>query len=287
MGVLDFLLSGEDQWALVGKGFMNGQEELERRLFEPSEHELSPADRLIKAIALWYRGEFDDFQRLLRPSREALYTEEYNQAMTESLNRTVELIKKEQGLVLDLATGMGGLLEELLSSTEKEYLAVDISPSSSFGLLQYLRYRGWGERVVQIIAYAANLPLKDDSIDVIVSAIGFQNMQDSKKVFKEVRSVSKKLIALCIFFEDGDPNLAHVSDRGLHVSKEFVRGLEEAGWNSRVENSVRVRAEPTPQSGILGIRPDMLPITSQQLNSPLSLRSNLLLLDKSTVKSIR
>ena len=120
-----------------------------------------------------------------------------------------------------------------------------------------------GERVVQIIiAYAANLPLKDDSIDVIVSAVGFQNMQDSKKVFKEVRSVSKKLIALCIFFEDGDPNLAHVSDRGLHVSKEFVRGLEEAGWNSRVENSVRARAEPTPQSGILGIRPDMLPITS-------------------------
>ena len=241
---------------------MNGQEELERRFFEPSEDELSPADRLIKAIALWYRGEFDDFQRLLRPSREALYTEECNHTMTESLNRTVELIKKEQGLVLDLATGMGGLLEELLSSTEKEYLSVDISPSSSFGLLQYLRYRGWGERVVQINADAANLPLKDDSIDVIVSAAGFQNMQDSKKVFKEVRRVSKKLIALCIFFEDGDPNLAHVSDRGLHVSKEFVRGLEEAGWNSRVENSVRVRAEPTPQSEILGIRPDMLPITS-------------------------
>lgn len=67
MGVLDFLLSREDQWMLVGKGFMNGQEELERRFFEPSEDELSPADRLIKAIALWYRGEFDDFQRLLRP----------------------------------------------------------------------------------------------------------------------------------------------------------------------------------------------------------------------------
>ncbi len=89
MGVLDFLLSREDQWVLVGKGFMNGQEELERRFFEPSEDELSPADRLIKATALWYRGEFDDFQRLLRPSREVLYTEEYNQAMTESLNRTV------------------------------------------------------------------------------------------------------------------------------------------------------------------------------------------------------
>jgi demethylmenaquinone methyltransferase/2-methoxy-6-polyprenyl-1,4-benzoquinol methylase len=231
---------------------MNGQEELERRFFEPSEDELSPADRLIKATALWYRGEFDDFQRLLRPSREALYSEECNQAMTESLNRTVELIKKEQGLVLDLATGMGGLLEELLSSTEKEYLSVDISPSSSFGLLQYLRYIGWRERVVQIIADAANLPLKDDSIDVIVSAAGFQNMQDSKKVFKEVRRVSKKLIALCIFFEDDDPNLAHVSDRGL----------EEAGWNSRVENSVRAGAEPTPQSEILGVRPNMLPITS-------------------------
>lgn len=266
MGVYDFLLSGRDQWEMVGKGFMNGQEEIEKRFFETPEEQLSPADQLIKAVALWYRGEFDEFKRLMQSSREAIYTEEYNRAMVQSVHHTVELIKKESGVVLDLATGMGGLLEELLTYTERDYLSADISPSSSFGLLQYLRYRGWGDRVYQIIAGGEKLPFKNDSLDLIVSAAGFQNMDNSREVFTESRRVSRKLITLCIFFEEDDPNLAYVKERNLHVSHLFVEGLEEAGWNVTVENVIKVRAEPTPQSMILGIRPDQLPVTATTMN---------------------
>ncbi len=266
MGIYDFLLSGRDQWEMVGKGFMNGQEEIEKRFFETPEEQLSPADQLIKAVALWYRGKFDEFKRLMKRSREAIYTEEYNSAMVQSVYHTVELIKKENGVVLDLATGMGGLLEELLAYTEREYISVDISPSSSFGLLQYLRYRGWGDRVYQIIADGKKLPFRNDSLDLIVSAAGFQNMENSREVFTETRRVSRKLITLCIFFEEDDPNLSYVKDRNLHVSRLFIEGLEEAGWNVTVENVIKARAEPTPQSMILGIRPDQLPVTPTTRN---------------------
>ncbi len=260
-GLLDFLLSGEDQWEQIGRGFMNGQEEMEKRLLETPLVELSTADRLIKAVALWYRGDFEEYRRLIEDALTGIYTDEYNEAMKKSLNCMVNLVKEEQGVILDLASGMGGLLQELLSSTKGGFISVDVSPTSSFGLLQYLRYRNWGDRVQQLIADAACLPLKDNSVDVVTTAAGFQNMQDAEPVFKEIRRVSKKLITLCIFFERDDPNLAYVRDKSLHVASLFREGLEKAGWSVSMEIVLKARAEPTPQSEILGIRPDRLPVS--------------------------
>ncbi len=259
-GLYDFLLSGEDQWARVGKGFMNGQEEMERRLLETPLEELSPSDRLIRAVALWFKGDFEEYEKIAKESLKGVYTDEYNDAMKKSFDNTVDLVRQEEGIVLDLATGMGGLLQKLLSSTERDFISVDISPTSSLSLLQYLRFRNWDNRVVQLIADAAHLPLRDKSIDVITTAVGFQNMQDAEPVFKEIRRVSRKLVALCIFMDKGDTNLAFVKDKSLHVADLFKKELEKVGWSASLENTLRACVEPTPQSEILGIRPDRIPV---------------------------
>ena len=259
-GLYDFLLSGEDQWAQFGQGFMNGQEEMEERLLKTPLEELSSSDRLIRSVALWFKGDFEEYERIVKASLAGVYTDEYNEAMKKSLDYTVDLVKQEKGVVLDLATGMGGLLQELLSSTDRDLISVDVSPTSSLALLQYLRFRNWDDRVVQLIADAARLPFKDRSVDVLTTAMGFQNMQDAEPVFREIRRVSKKMVALCIFISEDDPNLAYVKDRSLHVAGLFRQGLEKAGWEVSIANSIKAHAEPTPQSEIIGSRPDRLPV---------------------------
>ncbi|MBO8167364.1 MAG: methyltransferase domain-containing protein [Kosmotoga sp.] len=259
-GVYDFLISGEDQWAMLGKGFMDGQEELRNRLFETYESELSPSDLLMKAVALWYMEEFQELEKISKEALSAIYTPEYNRAMENSVKYAIELLKKENGTILDLASGMGGFLGDLLKEHSGNFISVDISATSSSILRRYLSYKGWDNRVTQVVADAAKLPFKDKSIDVITTAAGFQNMQNALPVFKELRRVAKKLIALCIFMEEGDPNLAHVSDKTLHVGKYFKKALEEAGWEVSFENEIRARAEPTPASKIFGVKPDKIPV---------------------------
>ncbi|AKI97807.1 methyltransferase domain-containing protein [Kosmotoga pacifica] len=261
VGVYDFLISGEDQWATLGNGFMNGQEEWEKRFLETDEAKLSPSDLLIKAIMLWYKGDFPQFERIMKKAQPAIYTPEYNSAMKSVTDYAIELLQKESGSIVDLASGMGGFLNDLLTVSSRDIISVDISPTSSFGLRQYLSYKGWDNRVVQVVADAAKLPFKDKSIDVITTAVGFQNMQNGMQTFKELRRVSKKLIAVCIFMEEGDPNLAYVSDKTLHVGKYFKKALEKTGWEVSFENEISARVEPTPVSEIMGIRPDKLPVT--------------------------
>lgn len=259
-GIYDFLISGEDQWAELGRGFMDNQEELENRLLNSDESQLSPSDLLIKAVALWYKGEFREAERISNKSKLDVYTDEYNNAMESSMNYAIELLKKENGVILDMASGMGGFLRNLLKECSGNFISLDISPTSSFGLRQYLSYKGWDNRVTQIVADAAKLPFKDKSIDVVTTAVGFQNMQNATPVFKELHRVTKKLIALCIFMEEGDTNLAYVGDKTLHVDKYFKKSLKETGWNVDLENEINARVEPTPVSEILGIRPDKIPV---------------------------
>ncbi len=259
-GIYDFLISGEDQWAKLGNGFMNNQEEMEKRLLNSDESKLSPSDLLIKAVALWYKGDFQEYERITNKGKPAIYTEEYNDAMKDSVSYAVELIKKQKGVILDLASGMGGFLRSLLEEHPEDFISVDISPTSSFGLRQYLSYKDWDRRVTQIVADAAKLPFKDKSIDVVTTSVGFQNMQNATPVFKELHRISNKLIALCIFMEEGDPNLAYVGDKTLHIDRYFKESLEKMGWNVHLENELRAKAEPTPVSEILGIRPDKIPV---------------------------
>ncbi|TYB94309.1 MAG: class I SAM-dependent methyltransferase [Kosmotoga sp.] len=260
VGVYDFLISGEDQWATLGKGFMDEQEELEKRLLNGDESELTPSDLLIKAVALWYKGDFQKAERISKKSKLDVYTDEYNNAMENSTNYAVELLKKENGVILDLASGMGGFLRNLLKECQGNFISVDVSPTSSFGLKQYLSYKGWDGRVTQVVADAAKLPFKDKCIDVVTTAVGFQNMQNARPVFEELHRVAKKLIALCIFMEEGDPNLAYVGDKALHIGEYFKETLEKTGWNVSFENELKARVEPTPISEILGIKPDRLPV---------------------------
>lgn len=260
VGVYDFLISGEDQWAELGRGFMDNQEELENRLLNSDESQLSPSDLLIKTVALWYKGNFQEAERIMEKAKPNVYTDEYNSAMERTMEYAIELLKKEDGVIIDLASGMGGFLRNLLKECQNNFISVDVSPTSSFGLRQYLSYKGWDGRVTQIVADAAKLPFRDKSIDVVATAVGFQNMQNATPVFKELRRVTKKLIALCIFMKEGDPNLAYVGDKTLHVDKYFIKSLEETGWKVSLENEINARVEPTPVSEILGIRPDKLPV---------------------------
>ncbi|OAA29489.1 hypothetical protein AT15_02105 [Kosmotoga arenicorallina S304] len=72
---------------------MNGQSELERRLLESDDFEPSPSYLLIKAVLLWgFKGDFKDFERIMKMARHGVYTGEYNNAMENPAKYVIELL---------------------------------------------------------------------------------------------------------------------------------------------------------------------------------------------------
>lgn len=259
--IYDFLVSGEDQWRYFKSGIFGGNKELEDKFLNTPNSELATSDLLLKGLIYWYKGNFPAYEKIINNPREGFYTEEYQSAMKSSMEYCKEIIKHEDGKVMDLASGMGDFLKELIKDNDREFISVDISPTSSYGLKQYLKYIKKNHLVTQIVADAKLLPFKNDSINLITTAAGFQNMEDGEKVYKELRRVSKKLNGICIFMEENDPNLKLAGDKKLHVKESFKEGLEKAGWKVHFENEIKAKGEPTPKSEILGVRPDTLPET--------------------------
>jgi len=260
--IYDFLINGEDAWKYFQGGLFGNDKELEDKFLKTSDSELAPSDLLLKGLIYWYKGNFEAYEKIMNnPEGKNYYTEDYQKAMQSSLDYTKNLLKREKGIIMDLATGMGGLLIPLVKENDMELLSVDISPTSSYGLSRYLKFLKKDHLLTQIVADAKLLPFKSGSIDVITTAAGFQNMEDGEKVFKELRRVSKKLIGICLFMEENDPNLKPEKDKTLYVKKYFKDGLEKAGWKVHFENEIMAKVEPTPRSEILGIRPDEIPET--------------------------
>lgn len=259
--IYDFLTGGEDAWKYFKGGPFGNDKELEDKFLKTPDSELAPSDLLLKGLIYWYKGDFEAYEGIMKASMKTIYTKERNETTKNVVEHANNLLKKEEGIIMDLASGIGGWLTEFIEKFPRELLSVDISPTSSYGLHRYLKYLKKDHLVTQIVADAKLLPFKNGSIDVITTAAGFQNMEDGEEVFKELRRVSKKLIGICLFMEENDPNLKPEKDKTLHVKKYFKDGLEKAGWKVHFENEIMAKVEPTPRSEILGIRPDEIPET--------------------------
>jgi len=181
--------------------------------------------------------------------------------MKSSIEYTKNLLKDEKGIILGLASGIGSWLNEFIEEYQREILSVDTDPASSDSLSKYLKYKKSENLVTQIIADTKLLPLKSNSIGVITTAAGLQNIDEGEKVLAELRRTGKKLIGICMFPETDNSGPGPINGKSLHVKEYFKETLEKTGWKIHFENEIKARVEPSPQSKILGGRLYRFPLS--------------------------
>jgi SAM-dependent methyltransferase len=220
---------------------------------------LNGADAFLRAQVLEEREGFAAARKAFAFADAHLYSAEARDARDACLAHVVELLRAGEGLVLDVATGRGTLLELLLRETARPLGATDVSPT----ILRRVRERLGDERVEYLAADAHELPFAAGEVPTLVSHLGLANVPSS--ALRELRRVGRELVATHVFYPDDDAeNRAAAREAGLEqllVRSAALETLADAGWDAAVEAERAVRARPTPESALVpGVRIDGIPV---------------------------
>lgn len=119
--------------------------------------------------------------------------------------RAIKEIKKEKiDLMLDMATGTGDFALEAIKLNPKKIIGMDISD----GMLSFGRKKvkdlNLQDKIEFIQADSENIPLEDNSVDVITVSFGVRNFENLSKGLKELNRVLKPN-GKCIVVEFSNP----------------------------------------------------------------------------------
>jgi SAM-dependent methyltransferase len=220
---------------------------------------LNGADAFLRAQVVEEREGFPAARDAFAFADAHLYSADVREARNACLAHVVELVRGGEGLVLDVATGRGTLLELLLRDTSRPLGATDVSPT----ILRRVRERFGDERVEYVAADAHELPFADGAVPTLVSHLGLASVPAT--ALGELRRVGRELVATHVLYPDDDAeNRAAAREAGLEqllVRASAVQALADAGWNATIEAERAVRARPTPESALIpGVRIDGIPV---------------------------
>ena len=234
------------------------QPAVERALLDPDPSALGPADLLFRALALEDRGDFARARQAADLADEGLYTEETRACRDELLDDLVGAVEAgpETGLVVDIATGRGVLVERLAARIDRPIVATDVSPHVLLRTLTALDALGLGQRVSFVACDARRTPFGDGAVPIATTHAGLGNVTEPGSLLGELRRVvSGRFLAVTTFYSrDDDENAAQIQRLGLErvlYRDTLLAELEAAGWSAGIAGSCQARAEPTPASVVV------------------------------------
>lgn len=99
--------------------------------------------------------------------------------------------KLDSSLVLDAGCGTGLLLEYLGENDIDKYRRyICLDPST--GMIERLAGKNIDHRVIPVVGYAEEIPVRDSSIDIVVSITTWGNIADKEKAVNEFIRVTKE-----------------------------------------------------------------------------------------------
>lgn len=150
---------------------------------------------------------------------EARKSEEYKKNQETFLQGIIdEVCTLKEGFILDVASGRGMLLSRLIARVNEEVHV--ISTDLSFEVLMYDRIKlanvNPNVKVTYIACDATNLPVQDNSIDVVTTFVGFANMfglieqgiEDASRIVKE----GGRLVDSIVYIKRDNPHFDEVEN---------------------------------------------------------------------------
>lgn len=264
-------LQRNDLWAgaaSIAEQLRDSAPDILTKLMNTPEEEMSYGDLHYKAGV--YEGfyDFKNFDRISSVSFPNIYTKEYMHAWESQYKYISEKIMsehKDDKTIVDIACGRCYLVKHLLENTDKEILATDFSPTILVRDKQYFTYLGLYHRMSLVAFDGRRTPLKDNSISLMTSNVGIQNMENCSEVFTEMnRVLSGTFYSLMNFLpEDDEINVSTGKSFGAHnlTKSEMLESLSKTPLSYSFNNSIDAYSEPTPKAVILeGAGIDGLPV---------------------------
>ena len=273
-GVVSLLIGSPDQpWEQTESGlrkYLRAEPERERALLSGTPDQMNAADLFCRGLLVEEEGRFEEAERLIAEAVRRSYRREYLEA-SEAQLQCVSAIAAESRLpIVDVASGRGTLVRALVAQPSCGVVASDVSPL----VLRRMRRRfaALGLRApLRFVAFdAAAMPYPDSSLDTVTTYLGLPNLPQPDLAIRELRRVvSGRLLAVCYFIADDDPNLAMASSLGnvsMLIREQCLAAFAQQGWSVSVENEIVAPADPTPLGQIVdGAAIDTFPVVATEV----------------------
>lgn len=268
-------LQRDDLWEQVDSNLMhhlNQHPELESRLLDTPVGEVAPADLFFRALALEERGDFEGAKVTEKLADEGLYTSEYRTCSKSQIDYVVEQLSRSSGVIVDVASGRGYLVEEMARRLERPIVATDFSPRVLRRDRRFLEHYGLYDQVSLLAFDARRTPFRDSSVKTLTTNQGLPNIEQPDKLLSELRRiVSGSFLAISHFYpSDDEANVTALQEFGLEpllIRQSAVSQFSSSGWQMEIENSCSGTAKPTPKGVILeGAGIDGLPVSETTLD---------------------
>lgn len=260
--IANFLTENEvedDTWQ-TGENYLDKlfkeNPDLKERLMTAPLEEISAADMYVRADILKKEGLEKEAEELRGIAAKNAYTKESQDAGQEQFKYVVSLLKDEKQFVLDIASGYCTLVKEILQYTELPVVATDVSLNIIKKSYNSLCNSGYGERISFVAFDARRTPFRSNSIPVMTTFVGLQNIEKPGNTLAELRRISSGIFySVCSFCSENDEaNRSVLRKSGTEYmwlkeshKQEFIHN----GWNVEVLNSVFAKSSPTPMGKIL------------------------------------
>lgn len=267
-------LPRQDLWEEVESrlsAYLREHPDIERELLETPLEELAPADQFFRSMILDERGEFAKAREAADKALAGLYTREYLECSEHQIEFVLQLLAEDKAPVVDLASGMGHLVERMARRLNRPIIATDFSPRVLRRDRRRFSYLGLGDRISFLAFDARRTPFRRGVVHTMTTYQGLLNIREPGDLLRELRRVvSGVLVVLTFFFpEDDAANKALIRELGLaHMAyrEPALEQFRQAGWSVQVAASWKGAARPTPQSVLLeGAGIDALPAAETTL----------------------
>ncbi len=267
-------LPRNDLWEQVGSAlstYLREHPETETALMDGPEQGLAPADQFFRAMIYEERGQYGEAHKLRAGSTEALYTAGYLGCSASQIDFVIDRLNQGSGPVVDIASGLGYLVEEMLRRTQRPVVATDFSLRILRRQRAWFRHFGLDARLSLLAFDARRAPFKDGAVQMLTSYLGLANIEQPGSLLEELRRITRGTFLACSIFypEDDRANGEVIREAGLEetlFSRALLAGFERAGWQAQLANACVSTAMPTPESVLIeGARIDSLPVAETYL----------------------
>jgi len=265
----------DDLWEQVDSNliqYLRQHPEVERKLMDTPAAEVAPADLFFRALALEERGDFEGAKATEKLANEGIYTSDYRACAQSQIDYVIEQLSRSGGIIVDIASGRGYLVEEMARNLERPIIATDFSPRVLRRDRQFLEYYGLYDQVSLLAFDARRTPFRDRSVKTLTTNQGLPNIEHPNELLSELRRiVSGSFLAISHFYPaDDEANIKALQDFGLEpllINRTAVSLFSSSGWQMEKENSCIGIAQPTPKGEILeGAGIDGLPVSETTLD---------------------
>lgn len=174
----------------------------------------------------------------LKKNYELALSEEIRSAQAKWWDAAKEKIGNLSGIIVDVASGLGTMLEALLPSVDGIILATDVDPNILLSTKMELDLKFKPKEAVYLATNAKNIALRDGSIDYITSFAGTNNIFNVSEALEEFHRILKpggKAILMASFVDKDSDTSRAVAEKDLQDSflkENFVEALESSGFRN-------------------------------------------------------